>query len=276
MTEGRKGKAASCVASSGASAVEEAVGAEEVTRFVLLHGDKGGVGKSTTAMVLADSLMSAGVKVAVMDADISNPDVARMFADSGCPRTSVNLRSTDGWMDAMDFVHQHPGYTFVLSMPAGIGDKMQHEFSEFVRFLKSFDKKGRKTELVMWWVINLFADSINLLERALQNHGDQFDQVVVVRNLIYGEPEKFILWNESPMKAALEKKGVLTVNLPALHLRVTQKLMAPTNIMPFSAACDPLMSDQIGFLPSEAFKLKNWLTVDVPTGLGQALEQLKA
>lgn len=247
-----------------------------VTRFVLVHGDKGGVGKSTTASVLADSLMSSGVKVAIIDADTRNPDVIRMFQEADCPRIALNLRAADGWMDAMDFVHQYPGHTFVLSMPAGIGESMQTEFSDFVRFLKGFQTGGRKVELVMWWVINLFADSINLLSQALTVHQGQFDQLVVVRNLAFGPPEQFILWEESPLKTELGRQGVLTVNLPALHLRVMKKLMDPDTVMPFSMAMDPVVCDQAGFMPSEAFKLRNWFTVDVPDGLGKALARLKA
>lgn len=229
------------------------------------------------ASVLADLLMTAGVKVAIIDADTRNPDVIRMFEDADCPRIQLNLRATDGWMDAMDFVHANPEYTFVLSMPAGIGESMQQEFSDFVRFLKSFGKKdGQGAELIMWWVINLFPDSVNLLDRALVTHQGQFDQVVVVRNLAFGKPEDFIFWNESPLKVTLEKQGAVTVDLPTLHLRVMKKLMDPETIMPFSLACDPLMSQQIGFQPSEAFKLKTWLDVDVPAGLGKALARLVA
>lgn len=259
-----------------AGAAQELAVVGDRTRFVLIHGDKGGVGKSVGASVLADRLMTAGVKVAIIDADTQNPDVLRMFEEADCPRIALNLRATDGWMDAMDFVHKNPGHTFVLSMPAGIGKEMKTEFADFVRFLKTFDKNGLAPELIMWWVINLFPDSVNLLEQALINHAGQFNQVVVVRNNIFGKPEDFIFWNESPLKSTLEKQGALTVDLPPLHLRIMKKLMDPEKIMPFSAALDPLMSDQIGFLPSEAHKLRTWIMEDVPTGLGQALKRLAA
>lgn len=258
----------------GTPAVEQMPVANQQTRFVLLHGDKGGVGKSTAACVLADRLLVGGVKVAVIDADTRNPDVLRMFAEADCPRIALNLRATDGWMDAMDFVHQHPGHTFVLSMPAGIGESMRTEFTEFVRFLKSFDQAGQGTELIMWWVINLFADSVNLLQQALEHHAEHFNQVVVVRNGIFGKPEDFIFWNESALKPALEAKGALTVDLPPLHLRVMKKLMNPDSVMPFSMALNPLMSQEIGFVASEEFKLRNWLSEDVPKGLGKALSTL--
>jgi hypothetical protein len=258
------------------SPVSESTKKLDRTRFVLVHGDKGGVGKSMVSSVVADQLMTAGVKVAIIDADTRNPDVVRMFSDSECPHTCLNLRASDGWMDVIDFVHSHPGHTFVLSMPAGIGESMQQEFSDFVRFLKNFGKDGQSVQLVMWWVLNLFPDSVNLLKDALDAHKGQFDQVVVVRNNVFGIPADFIFWNESPLKTTVEAAGGLTVDLPALHLRVMKKLFDPAKIMPFSLAIKPEMAPALEFQPSERFKLESWFTEHVPAGLGEALTRLKA
>lgn len=245
------------------------------SRFLLVHGDKGGVGKSMVASVLADQLISAGVPVAIIDADTRNPDVARMFNGSGCPHTCLNLRASDGWMDAIDFVDGHPGYTFVLSMPAGIGESMQQEFIDFVRFLKGFGKGGASVELVMWWVINLFPDSVNLLQDTLKSHAELFDKIVVVRNNIFGMPADFIFWNESPLKIAIESKGGLTVDLPPLHLRIMKKLFDPTKLMPFSSALVPELASELNFQISERFRLETWFTEHVPAGFGEALSYLK-
>lgn len=258
-----------------ASGLPRSVAVQE-TVFVLIHGDKGGVGKSMAACAVADQLMSNGVKVAVIDADTRNPDVMRMFSGADCPHTCLNLRASDGWMDVIDFVHSHPGYTFVLSMPAGIGESMHREFSDFVRFLRNFGNENHKVQLVMWWVLNLFPDSVNLLKDALTAHNGQFDQVVVVRNNVFGLPEDFIFWNESPLKSAVESAGGLTVDLPALHLRVMKKLFDPTRIMPFSTAIRPEMAPALDFQPSERFKLEAWFMEHVPAGLGLALSRLKA
>lgn len=251
---------------------------QPITRFILIHGDKGGVGKSMLSCVLADQLMSAKVPVAVIDADTRNPDVARMFSGSDCPNIRLNLRASDGWMDIIDFVHSYPGHTFILSMPAGIGESMQHEFADFVKFLRSFESKSKdkiKVELVMWWVLNLFPDSVNLLKEALDTHHNQFDQVVVVRNNIFGQPDDFIFWNDSPLKTEVEAKGGVTVDLPPLHLRVMKKLFDPSKIIPFSTAIQPDMSDIIGLQPSERFKLESWFNDHVTDGLGSALKRLK-
>lgn len=245
-------------------------------RFVVVHGDKGGVGKSMTAMVLTDLLLTSDIPVAVIDADTRNPDVGRMFRESECPNIGINLRATDGWMDVIDFVHQNPDHTFILSMPAGISESMDQEFADFVRFLKGHgEKTGRGSELILWWVINLFPDSINLLQETIEHHGKDFHQVVVVRNNIFGQPSDFVFWNDTPLCREIEKKGGLTVDLPPLYLRIMRKLFDPKQIMPFSLACSPEMHDVIGFLPSEGFKLEAWFTQHVPAGLGAALQRLK-
>lgn len=247
---------------------------QPLMRVLIVHGDKGGVGKSTTAQAVADQLMRKGVPVAIIDADTRNPDMIRMFENANCPRTQLNLRATDGWMDLMDFIYKWPSHTFVLSLPAGIGEAMQDEFRGFVKFLREFEARGFKVEIVMWWVINLFADSVNLLARALQIHQNEFDEVVVIRNLIFGPPEAFIPWNESPLKADLERFGIKTVNFPPLHLRVMSRLMNPNSIMPFSEAMKDELATAIGFQPSESHKLRSWVEDDVPAGLGDALQKL--
>lgn len=244
------------------------------TRFIIVHGDKGGVGKSMVASVLVDLLMQAKISTAIIDADTRNPDVVRMFNNSDCPKICLNLRVSDGWMDVIDFVHANPGYTFILSMPAGIGESMQQEFGDFVRFLRSQAKNGNSVELHMWWVLNLFPDSVNLLKSALDAHPNQFDKVVVVRNNVFGLPADFIFWNESPLKIMVEAANGMTVDLPGLHLRVLKKLFDPSKILPFSIAIKHEMSDALEFMPSERAKLESWLMEHVPNGFGNALKDL--
>lgn len=250
-----------------------------LTRFIIVHGDKGGVGKSMTAGVLADALLVANKNVAVIDADTRNPDVVRMFNDSPCPKICLNLRVSDGWMDVIDFVSAHANSTFILSMPAGIGESMQKEFGDFVRFLRTMGQKavgGHRVELHLWWVMNLFPDSVNLLSTTLNTHQGDFDKIVVVRNNIFGQPEDFIFWNESNLKTTVESAGGLTVDLPPLHLRVLKKLFDPTKIVPFSVALRPEIAAALEFMPSEVSKLDSWFNEHVPKGFGTALTELKA
>lgn len=237
------------------------------SRFIIVHGDKGGVGKSFVAQAIANHLLTKGEKIAIIEADTANPDVKRMFARNA-PSAMTQLRSEDGWMDLMDFVVTHPGYTFVMNTPAGIGEHMQEDMTTFARFLSAHDAK---IEMELWWTMNVQHDSVNLFSKAIAEYGDFFSRIRVVCNMHFsdGNVGPFFLWQESPLRTRLEKKGGLTIFFPGLNLRVVTKLYDPKNIMPFADAADAVIGERVNLMPSECWKLKQWLA-DIDTVLTPA------
>ncbi|HIH2745233.1 TPA: P-loop NTPase [Burkholderia lata] len=243
-----------------AKATQPAETSQPVSKFIVVHGDKGGVGKSMVAQALADNLMSSGVKVAIVEADTQNPDVARMFSNN-MPVAQTNVRSENGWMDVMDFVMKHPGYTIIMNTPAGIGEYMKSDMESFANFLKAQDMP---VEMELWWVMNVQHDSVNLLNEAYKVYGQFFARVRVVCNLHYAGGDKsplgpFVLWYESPLKTQIEKKQGLTIFFPGLHIRVVAKVLDPRKIMPFSDAVDTVVGESVGLEHSERWKLQQWL-----------------
>lgn len=51
-----------------------------IKKIVAVMSGKGGVGKSTITVMLAKSLVKKGLKVGIMDADITGPSIPRLFA----------------------------------------------------------------------------------------------------------------------------------------------------------------------------------------------------
>ena len=225
-------------------------------RVFLFHGDKGGVGKSFMFHVFVDRAHQRGLDVAVIEADTRNPDVIRIFEGQTVCQM-INLRRDDGWMDVIDFVRAHPNHHIAISLPAGIGEAMQKDFEDFCGYLKT--KVPGKPEVVMFWLINLFPDSVNLLHTTYQTVGPLIEKIIVVRNLIFGDPDQFFIWDESPFRAEIERTGkATTISLPRLHLRVTSKLGAdPEGMMPFSQAVQN--PEAFKLLESEQWKLENFL-----------------
>jgi len=178
----------------------------------------------------------------------------------------INLRRDDGWMDVIDFVRAHPNH-IAISLPAGIGEAMQKDFEDFCGYLKT--KGPGKPEVVMFWLINLFPDSVNLLHTTYQTVGPLIEKIIVVRNLIFGDPDQFFIWDESPFRAEIERTGkATTISLPRLHLRVTSKLGAdPEGMMPFSQAVQN--PEAFKLLESEQWKLENFLNKDLIEPLKQ-------
>jgi hypothetical protein len=235
-------------------------------RVFLFHGDKGGVGKSFACHVFVDRALQRGHKVAVIEADTRNPDVIRIFTGQTVCQM-INLRRDDGWMDVIDFVRAHPDHHIAISLPAGIGEAMRKDFEDFCGYLKS--KVQGKPEVVMFWLINLFADSVNLLHTTYENVGTLIDKIIVVRNLVFGAPDQFFIWDESPFRVELERKGrAITISLPGLHMRVTTKLASdPDGMMPFSQAVQN--ADAFKLLESEQWKLENYLNKDLSVPMEQ-------
>lgn len=252
-------------------------GSSQKTRIIFVHGDKGGVGKSMVSRSLADYLSVNKETVAVVDADTSNPDVQRMFANNLVCQ-SIDLRAENGWMDLIDFVKEHLGQSIIVNLPAGIGDQMKTHLSFLALFLNE-QKSAIETE--MWWTMNVTHDAVNLLDVAIKAYGKFFNKIRVVCNLHFagGDREQFFLWQESPLKAKVEMNNGQTVYLPGLHMRVIKKLFDPENIMPFSEAMDLGLGERVALTTAELYKLKLWhiemQQCFAPT-FGHAAPQVKA
>ena len=227
------------------------------TRFILVHGDKGGVGKSFVAQALADFFLKNGEQVAIIDADTQNPDVYRMFSKH-MPCAQANIREENGWMDVMDFVESHPGHTIILNTPAGIGEYMKDELATFARYLQVQDVPA---QMELWWTMNANHDSVNLFAKAYEKHGHLFTKIRVICNLHFtgGSKEAFVLWDETPLRTRLEKIGGKTIYFPDLHIRIVAKALNPAHIMPFTHAIDAAGGEEVGLLKSESFKFQTWL-----------------
>lgn len=224
---------------------------------IIFHGDKGGVGKSWTCSVFTDFLVKNQIPVALVDGDTRNPDVSRMFGDS-IPVSNANLREHAGWMDLTDFMMAHQDKVIVISMPAGIGNELRKEAPRFGQTIQML-----RRPVSMFWVINRLPDSVNLLNEALAAISEHLQNKVVVKNLFFGDEDKFSRWDLSETRKRFEKSGGVTVKLTELHERTVDKLYADNdNIMPFSAAVVAVNAadkSPHGLTPSENMELICWL-----------------
>jgi len=224
---------------------------------ILFHGDKGGVGKSWTCSVFTDWMVKRQIPTALVDGDTRNPDVSRMFGDT-LPVSNANLRSHDGWMDLTDFMVAHPDKAIVVSMPAGIGGEFRKESARFSQVVEMLHRP-----LTMFWVINRLPDSVNLLTEATNVIGEKLHRKFVVKNLFFGDAEKFTRWDSSETRKRFEKSGGQTINLTELQERAVDKLFSDNdNIMPFSAAAVPMTDADASphrLTPSENLELICWL-----------------
>ena len=211
--------------------------------IIFIHGDKGGVGKSQTAMTLTDYLLSRGQSVRPIDTDTRNPDFARMFEG-----TKINLTTHEGFLDLMDVVADADEKYLVVSLPAGVGAKLETEFDHFATAMNDLNRK-----IALIFVINRQSDSIILLQKAMEQFEKYTDKYAVVKNLFFGKPDSFVRWDDSKTRQNFLKSGGLEIVLPELHERVLDPVIANPGIS-FSEA-----PDKIQLRYSDKAELKRYL-----------------
>jgi len=146
-----------------------------------IGGSKGGVGKSLLSFALVDYLLNQEISVLLVDTDTDNPDVFKAHKDLALPNLHCRLNSlddADGWADLLDTVQSYPEHVVVINAAArtktstaSYGDIMQGALREMQRGLTVF------------WVINRYRDSIELLHSFQQAFPDV--TIHVCRNLYF-------------------------------------------------------------------------------------------
>lgn len=93
-------------------------------QLILSHGGKGGVGKSYAAMVLAEALLACGEQVTIVEADPTQPDVAKRYAgDAGVEVGVLTLNRAGDSENAVavfgNWLEQSGASQVVVNLPAG-------------------------------------------------------------------------------------------------------------------------------------------------------------
>lgn len=184
--------------------------------IVLIGGGKGGVGKSLFSMAVVDFLDGAGRGPFLVETDTSVPDVFKAYRET-IDGELVNLDDREGWIDLVNLVEARADNTVVINT----GARNQTGISNFGRTLrKALPALGRK--LVVFWLIDRKRESLELLADFAAALPEA--EIHVVRNMYLGAETKFELYNESKMRAAIEKTGGRSLNFPELADRVTDAM----------------------------------------------------
>ncbi len=166
----------------------------------LFHGDKGGVGKSMLAATFLEYLLSRELPTVVVDGDRRNGDVARLF-EQALPTISPNLRERSGWLDVADLMDDQPANDVVIVLPGNIGAELSDAGEFFRDALREL-----KRSLATFFVLNRSVDSVNLL-RVFIEEFPEAGKLIAVRNLFFGDADRFTRWNASNTRAAFLKSG---------------------------------------------------------------------
>jgi hypothetical protein len=178
-------------------------------------GEKGGVGKSVFARLLAQYFIDAPLPFTALDADVSNASLLRVYADYCRP---VDLSHFDSADDIFALAAEAPERHVLVDLPAQ-GERplavwMDHGgIAELVAELQ--------IPLVFWHVMDDSKDAVVALSRLFSRHGDSV-RYCVVKNA--GRGRDFSLFDHSPVRAEAERLGAYVLELPELHGPVMRKI----------------------------------------------------
>jgi len=184
-----------------------------LARTVIITADKGGTGKTTFTKAYSHNLIERNIRTLAYDCDIRNRDLERYYGKAfplGVKR--LNLSNNSGIGTFLDgFAEQYP--VMLLHLPGGAGE-ITEKLESNLKLSKVANDYGYRLTFVS--VLNRGRECLNSLRGLVEAYGDRADYVVV-KNLYFGEPEKFRRFDNSKTKEMLMQLNAKVISLPELE-----------------------------------------------------------
>jgi hypothetical protein len=179
----------------------------------LVGGEKGGVGKSVVARVLAQYMIDKEIPFVGFDTDRSHGSLMRFYEDFASPMLVDSFESLD---TMVELAAEHPDERILVDLAA----------QTHAPLVKWMDESGVLEALAdlglsvtYWHVMDSGKDSVALLKRLFDRFGARLNYVIVL-NQVRGD--SFDLFDKSPEKA---QAGVLNAKIVPLK-RLNQEVIA--------------------------------------------------
>lgn len=236
------------------AAVEKQTTGEKITlpkkRVIWITGSKGGTGKSTFARGLLDILLSDGIKAVAFDGDPDNAQLFRYYNNADVDVTRIPLKKRNGVDAIFDELEKAKASVILVDVPAGSGSVLVGLEDEG-GFLSAISDCGYHLTVVS--VLSRIKDSVNQLKLAMEIT-DGYDAAhVAVKNLYYGDADKFRFLARSKTKQRLLESGGTVVEMRDLF-DDTYELVDDADL-PFLAA----VKTGSGLPSADVRRIKQWL-----------------
>lgn len=187
--------------------------------IVIINGDKGGVGKSMTARVIASLLASACSSIVCIDADARNGHLER-YMEKSMAVLRTNIRLEAGFQAACTAIENaRDEEAVVMDLPANIGDFIENANERIRRFASAVDRA-----IIHVWVASEEKDSIILFNRVCQMAAAS--QTVFVLNGRFAPAlAEFKLWAGSETRKNFLENGGHEIFMPSLPIYPRTKIM---------------------------------------------------
>jgi hypothetical protein len=211
----------------------------------LIGGEKGGVGKSVVARLLAQYWIDRSKPFVAFDSDRSHGALLRYYGDFSKPIEVTRVEELDQLVEACVQSDDR-----VLVDLAAQTERDLYAWLDSGEVLELARENGIR--LVLWHVMDDGKDSVGVLSRLLQRYGDRASYVVVLNK---GRGDDFRLFHQSDAATDVKRLPAHLIELPALHRGTMLKIDRLDKS--FWSATQANNGDGLGMM--ERQRLKVWL-----------------
>ena len=213
-----------------------------------IGGEKGGVGKSVVARVLAQYMIDNEIPFIGFDTDRSHGSLLRFYSDYASPTIIDNYQSLDAIMETASV---NPEQRILVDLAAQTYYPLAQWIDES-GVLELAEELG--ISLYYWNVMDSGKDCVDLLAKLLDQYGSRFNYVLVQNQI---RDDKFNLLEFSGVKERALALNARVISLKRLHTPVMTKIDGNSSSFWAAKNRDAENPNALGLL--ERQRVKVWL-----------------
>jgi len=210
-------------------------------QLIFCHGEKGGVGKSTTAMCLIEHCLQAGLEPFLVEGDTGIPDVAARYrgtvegAQIPLARPDLAEEAIGELLELLESsLDDLAGRPVVVNLPAGAAATVDRS-AALIREVATAAGWSISTLYLLAGGVESASAAINSLRKGLAGVADR---QVAIRNLAHGDPARWP-WVRDGHQATWEAAGGEVQDLEELAARVVDKIAGTGPLGPLISGEQP-------------------------------------
>jgi len=219
-----------------------------MANIYLIGGEKGGVGKSVVARILAQYLIDKQVPFLGFDTDRSHGALMRFYADFASPVVLDRAEALDSIVEA---AVAQPDRRILVDLAAQTHDSLAQWMDE-AGVLDLAAEAG--FALYYWHVMDAGKDSVDLLGKLLGRFGNRLHYVLVLNQM---RGDDFSILKESGVEARALELGARKVSIKRVNEGAIQKIDASSSS--FWAAQNSAGKKNAGLGLMDRQRVKTWL-----------------
>jgi len=219
-----------------------------MNKIHLIGGEKGGVGKSVVARVVAQYMIDKSIPFLGFDTDRSHGSLMRFYSDFASPVLVDNYESLDAIVES---AAENTDKRVLVDLAAQTHDPLVKWMDES-GVLETAEELG--VAFCYWHVMDSGKDSVDLLKKLLDRFGSRLSYVIVLNQL---RGENFDIFYQSGERQHALDFNARVISLKRLHEPVITKIDAGSTS--FWAAKNKSVTEVKGLGLLERQRVKIWL-----------------